>query len=70
MEEKFIKQSINRLDITMKSIEILKSNNITTLGELCKNSKNNLRKMDILPDDDKKIVVELQLLGLNLKNNL
>ena len=70
MEEKISKQNIDRLNISDNSIKILKNNKIITIGQLCKKSKNDLRKLDILQFDIKKIETELQLLGLNLKNSL
>ena len=59
MEEKISKQNIDRLNISDNSIK-----------QLCKKSKNDLRKLDIVQFDIKKIETELQLLGLNLKNSL
>lgn len=35
MEEKIKKQSVNRLNIEIKTLEILKENNIKTIGDLC-----------------------------------
>ncbi len=70
MEDKLIKQSIDRLDIGDIAIKTLKDNKIITIGQLCKKSKSDLRKLEIVQFDIKKIETELQLLGLNLKNNL
>lgn len=70
MEDKLIKQNIDRLDISDNAIKILKDNKIITLGQLCKKSKSDLKKIEILQCDIKKIETELQLLGLNLKNSL
>lgn len=70
MEEKISKQNIDRLNISDNSIQILKNNKIITIGQLCKKGKNDLRKLDIVQFDIKKIETELQLLGLNLKNSL
>ena len=70
VEEKISKQNIDRLNISDNSIKILKNNKIITIGQLCKKSKNDLRKLDIVQFDIKKIETELQLLGLNLKNSL
>lgn len=64
------KQSIDVLNISQNVINMLKENNITTVDKLCKQSKSDLRKMKILKYDIDKIDIELQLLGLNLKNSL
>lgn len=53
----------------MKTSEILKPNNINSLGKLCSTTKTNLKEINLEFNDIKKIEVELQLLGLNLKNN-
>lgn len=70
MEDKLNNQSINRLDIGDNAIKILNDNKIITIGQLCKNSKSDLKKSKIEQSDIKKIETELQLLGLNLKNSL
>lgn len=70
MEEKISKQSIDRLDIGDNAINILKENNIKTIGQLCKKSKSDLKKLYIEQFEVNKIDIELQLLGLNLKNSL
>lgn len=69
-EEKYIKQNIDRLNIPVSEINILKEHNIETLGALCKYSKTELKQFDILQDNINKIQVELQLLGLNLKGGI
>lgn len=70
MDEKMNKQDICRLNIDDSIIKVLKENKIKTLGELCKKSKANLKAMGILPNQAERIEIELQLLGLNLKNSL
>lgn len=67
MDEKMKKQYIQRLDINDKVIGILTSNNITTLGELCKKSKTDLKKLNLTQKEVEKIEIELELLALNLK---
>ncbi len=64
MEDKLIKQNIDRLDISDNAIKILKDNKIITLGQLCKKSKSDLKKIEILQCDIRKIET-----GLNLKNS-
>ena len=71
MNEKLNKQSIIRLDIPDKIINILQSDNIMTLGELCKKSKKELKNnFNLNQNEIIKINTELQLLGLNLRNSL
>lgn len=67
MEEKMSKQKIERLDISDSAMNILKENKITTIGQLCKKSKTDLRDIQLVQNDVNKIEIELQLLGLDLK---
>lgn len=64
------KQNIQRLDISDNAINILKGNEIKTLGELCRKSKADLKNIGLLQKEASKVEVELELLGLNLKNSL
>lgn len=70
LEEKYINQNVERLDIPVSEINILKDNNIKTLGNLCKYSKTDLKEFNILPNNINKIQIELQLLGLNLRGGI
>lgn len=71
MEEKYQKQSINRFDfITEEKMNILKQNNIKTLGQLSNKTKTDLRKYGFENFEINRLEIELQLLGLNLKNSL
>lgn len=70
MEEKIKKQSIDRLNIGTTILEILRENNIKTIGDLCKKSKSDLKKINLSSNEINKIDVELQLEGFNLKNSL
>lgn len=67
MENKYIKQNIERLDIPMSEIDILDQNNITRLGNLCDYTKTDLKSFNLNQNNINKIQIELQLLGLNLK---
>lgn len=69
-ENKYTKQKIERLDIPVSQIDILKQNKINTLGELCRHTKTELKEMNIDVKYINKIQIELQLLGLNLKGGL
>ncbi len=70
MDEKIQKQSIDRLDINDNAIEILKDSKIDTIGKLCKKSKSDLKKLNLTQNEINKTDIELQLLGLNLRNSL
>ena len=69
-ENKYIKQSIERLDIPVEKIDILKGKKIKTLGDLCNYSKTDLKSFNLSSNEINKIQIELQLLGLKLKNVL
>lgn len=70
MDEEIMRQNINILNISSNIIHVLNIKNIKTIGQLCKKTKTDLKNLNIIQNDIKKIEVELQLLGLNLKNNL
>lgn len=71
MEEKYSKQSINRFDfITEEKIDILKQNNVKTLGQLANKTRTNLKDYGFENFEINKIDIELQLLGLSLKGSL
>lgn len=67
IEEKLAKQSINRLNVSDSVTGILKANSINTLENLCDKSKSFLKSIDIAQSDINKINIELQLMGLGLK---
>ena len=70
MEDKIKKQSIDRLNISVSIIERLKQSNIIKIEDLCKKSKKELKKLGFLQNEINEINIELQLLGLALKNTL
>ncbi len=65
---KYLEQNIDRLDIEVKVLDVLKENKIKKIKELCKLSKTDLKEMDIKQREADKIQIELQLLGLDLRN--
>jgi DNA-directed RNA polymerase alpha subunit len=67
MEQKISNQRIDRLDINDNILNVLKENEITTLGNLCSKSKQDLKKLDFTENEINKIDIEVQLLGLNLR---
>lgn len=64
------KQKVTALNIKDDIVVILHKNRIKTLGQLTKRTKTDLRSLDLEPADVNKLAIELQLQGLNLKNNL
>ena len=65
---KYLEQNIERLDVELRIIDILKDNKIKKIKELCKLSKTDLKEMDIKQKEAERIQIELQLLGLDLRN--
>lgn len=71
MEEKYKKQSIERLEfISEEHLNKLKQDNVVTLGQLSNKTKSDLRNYGFENFEINKINIELQFLGLNLKNSL
>lgn len=70
IDEKLLNQSINRIEISDNATEILNRNKITTLEDLCNKTKTDLKKLEINQGEINKMDIELQLLGLKLKNSL
>lgn len=69
MEDKMKKQNVQRLDISDNAINLLNDNKISTLGQLCRKSKADLKSLGLLQDEANKVEVELERIGLNLKNS-
>lgn len=70
MENKYVTQNIDILEISCKIINLLKSNKITKISQLAKKTSNDLRKLGLENQEINKINIELQLLGLSLKGSL
>lgn len=70
MENKYINQNIDRLDISCKTIDLLKENKIAKLSQLIKKSRSSLKELGLENFEINKIEIELQLLGLSLKGSL
>lgn len=69
MEEKYTKQSIDRfLFIKENMLNVLKDDNVKTLGQLSNKTRTDLRNYGFEHYEINKIDIELQLLGLGLKN--
>lgn len=70
MNDKILKQSIDRLNIDVRIIEFLKENGILTIKDLTNKTKTDLKNITLSLQEIHKIQVELQLLGYNLKGSL
>lgn len=68
--EKYINQSIGRLDVRCEIIDKLENAQIDTLGQLSQMSKSKLKEFDLSQKEIEKVEIEMQLLGLGLKNSL
>lgn len=69
MKEKILNENVDRLNISCKLIELLKQNKVTKISQLCNKTKTNLKNMNLTNTEISQIEIELQLLGLDLKNN-
>ena len=69
-ENKYYSQFVDRLDVSQKALDILKENEIKTLGKLSNYKKSQLKDMGLLQNEINKIEVELELLGLTLNGSL
>ncbi len=69
MKEKILNENVERLNISCKLIELLKQNKINKISQLCNKTKTNLRNINLTNTEISQIEIELQLLGLDLKNN-
>lgn len=69
MEDKIKQQNIQRLDISDNTINILNQNKISNIGQLCRRSEENLKSFAIESNEIEKIEMELQLLGLRIRNS-
>lgn len=63
-------KDIHVLNLENDTFKILENNNIYILNDLCIKSKTELKKLNLTQKEIDKIEIELQLRGLNLKNNL
>lgn len=69
METKYEKQFIDRFTfIEEEKLTQMKNNNIKTLGQLSKHTRTDLKNLGFESFEINKIDIELQLLGLGLKN--
>lgn len=70
MENKYYKQSVQRLDfLSQEKIDNMKKNDIMTLGQLSNTKKSALNEMGFENSEIDRIFSELQLLDLGIAKN-
>lgn len=70
MENKYYKQSVQRLDfLNQEKIDNMKKNGILTLGQLSNSKKSFLNEIGFENSEIDKIYTELQLLDLGIAKN-
>lgn len=69
MSSKYLIQSIDRLDVPTKTIDLLKKNEIEKIAQLCDKTKTYLKNLGLNSIEISKLEIELQLLGLNINSN-
>lgn len=70
MENKYYKQSVQRLDfLSQEKIDNMKKNDILTLGQLSNTKKEFLNKIGFENSEIDRIFSELQLLDLGIAKN-
>lgn len=70
MSENYLKQNIDILNLSHKTIDLLKENKISKLKQLTMKTKTNLKELGLDNYEINKINIELQLLGLGLKGSI
>lgn len=70
MYEKYREQNIARLNLNDHILETLKNNELNKIKNVCSKSKSELKKLGFTQDEVSNIEVEVELLGLRLKNGL
>lgn len=68
--DKYREQNITRLNLNDHIVEILQNNEINKIKNVCSKSKSELKKIGFTPNEINNIEVEVELLGLRLKNGL
>lgn len=68
--KKILKQSIDRIDINVNILNLLKEKGVLTISDLCHKSKMDLKNLTLSLEEINKIQEELLLLGLNLKGSI
>lgn len=67
--KKILEENISILSLDKNILKKLNDNNIDTIIKLCSYSRMNLSELDFSSDQINKIIISLQLIGLDLKRN-
>lgn len=70
MNTNYKEQKVESLNISNSTVGILKENKLTKIGQLCKRTRTDLKKIGLSNNEINKIDIELQLIGVNLKGAL
>ena len=69
MNKELLQKDVKLLELDNNIYTKLKSNKIETIGELCSNTRKELRNLNFVQNDIQIIVAKLQLKGLDIKGN-
>ena len=69
INKELLKKDVRLLELNNNIYNKLKSNKIETIGELCNNTRKELRSLNFVQNDIQIIIAKLQLKGLDIKGN-
>lgn len=69
INKEILQKDVKFLELNNSIYAKLKSNKIETIGELCNNTRKELRNLDFVQSDIQSIIIKLQLKGLDIKGN-
>lgn len=70
MKNNFLNEKIEMLELDKKIVADLKGANIHLIKDLCPLNRKNLKSINIADNDINKIIIKLQLIGLDLNKKL
>ena len=69
INKEILQKDVKVLDLNNSIYAKLKCNKIETIGELCNNTRKELRNLNFVQNDIQIIIAKLQLKGLDIKGN-
>lgn len=69
INKELLQKDVKFLELNSNIYTKLKSNKIETIGQLCDNTRKELRNLNFVQNDIQIIVAKLQLKGLDIKGN-
>lgn len=66
----YVEKDINILDLDKELEDILRKNNIVTIGDIWIMNRKKLKELGFKDNDIKQITIKLQLLGLDLNKRI